>query len=95
MPRNYLALFSSCFIALGLITTQAYPQEALRPVANFAMPASVQGKFDHLGIDYRGSRLFVAAESAHQVLIFDLKNGKYVKSIEGNEIPHATLCARI
>jgi DNA-binding beta-propeller fold protein YncE len=74
---------------LGLIAQQAYSQEALRSVAKFAMPASVRGKFDHLGIDYKGSRLFVAAESAHQVLIFDLKSGKYLRSIEGIEIPHA------
>jgi len=89
MSRKYLALFSSCFITLGLIASQAYPQEPLRPVSKFTMPASVQGKFDHLGIDYKGSRIFVAAETAHQVLIFDLKTGKYLKSIEGIEIPHA------
>ena len=71
------------------MTMQAYSQEALRPVAKFAMPATVQGKFDHLGIDIKGNRIFVAAESAHQVLIFDLKSGKYLKSIEGIEIPHA------
>jgi DNA-binding beta-propeller fold protein YncE len=53
------------------------------------MPDSVQGKFDHLGIDPRGGRLFVAAESAHQVLVFDLKSGKYLRSITGIEIPHA------
>lgn len=55
------------------------------------MPASVQGKVDHLGIDCRGSRLFVAAETAHQVLIFDLKNGEYLRSRAGIEIPHAAL----
>jgi sugar lactone lactonase YvrE len=87
--RNYFSFSSSCFIALGLIAPQAFPQEAIRPVAKFAMPASIQGKFDHLAIDNRGSRLFVAAESAHQVLIFDLKSGKYLRSIEGIEIPHA------
>ena len=51
MPRNCLALFSTCFIALSLITSRAYPQEALQPIARFGMPASVQGPFDHLGID--------------------------------------------
>jgi hypothetical protein len=66
MKRNYLVLFSSCFIALRLITPQAYPQETLRQSAKFAMPASVQGKFDQLGIDYRDNRLSVAAETAHQ-----------------------------
>jgi DNA-binding beta-propeller fold protein YncE len=55
------------------------------------MPSSIQGKFDHLGIDQKGGRLFVAAESAHQVLVFDLKSGKYLRSIAGIEIPHAIL----
>lgn len=53
------------------------------------MPASVQGKFDHLGVDQNGGRLFVAAESAHKVLIFDLKSGKYLRSINDIQIPHA------
>jgi hypothetical protein len=47
------------------------------------------GKFDHLGIDPKGGRLFVAAESAHQVLVFGLKSGKYLRSIDEIEIPHA------
>jgi len=53
------------------------------------MPASVRGKFDHLGIDSKGTRLFVAAETAHQVLVFDLKSGEYMRSIDDIEIPHA------
>ncbi len=55
------------------------------------MPSSVQGKFDHLGIDLRGRRLFAAAESAHQVLIFDLGTGRFLHAIQGIEIPHAIL----
>ncbi|MGI8771808.1 MAG: YncE family protein [Acidobacteriaceae bacterium] len=89
MLRNRLVLVSSCLILLGLFTRHACSEEPLRPVAKFVMPASVQGRFDHLGIDQKGSRLFVAAESAHQVLIFDLKSGKYLRSITGIQIPHA------
>ena len=89
MPRNGLVLILSCLVILSLPIQTAYSQETLQPVAKFVMPASVQGKFDHLGIDERGSRLFVAAESAHQVLVFDLKSGKYLRSITGIEIPHA------
>ena len=61
----------------------------LKLAAKYEMPAQVTGRFDHLGIDLRGGRLFVAAETAHQVLVFDLKTGKYLQSIEGIEIPHA------
>jgi DNA-binding beta-propeller fold protein YncE len=89
MPRSRLALVSSCLIAMGLTIQQAQSQTALRPVGKLVMPASVQGKFDHLGIDQQGGRLFVAAESAHQVLVFDLKTDQYLRSIDGIEIPHA------
>jgi DNA-binding beta-propeller fold protein YncE len=89
MPHNRLALVSSCLVALSPITLQAHSQTALRPVGKLVMPASVQGKFDHLGIDQKAGRLFVAAESAHQVLIFDLRNDKYLRSIDGVQIPHA------
>ncbi len=89
MPHIRLGLVLSCLVILGVPTRPAYSQEPLRLAAKFAMPTSVQGKFDHLGIDQRGNRLFVAAESAHQVLVFDLKSGKYLRSINGIEIPHA------
>ena len=89
MPFCRLLFVSSCLIAMGIAVPQAYSQTPLKPVAKLVMPSSVQGKFDHLGIDQKGGRLFVAAESAHQVLVFDLKSGKYLRSIEGIEIPHA------
>jgi DNA-binding beta-propeller fold protein YncE len=89
MPFCRLLFVSSCLIAMGIAVPQAYSQTPLKPVAKLVMPSSVQGKFDHLGIDQKGGRLFVAAESAHQVLVFDLHSGKYLRSIEGIEIPHA------
>jgi DNA-binding beta-propeller fold protein YncE len=88
MPRRLL-LISSCLIALTFMTASAQSAAPLQLASKLEMPASVQGRFDHLGIDQRRGRLFVAAESAHQVLVFDLKSGKYVRSIDGIEIPHA------
>ena len=89
MPRGGLSLILSSLVLLTLPSRAAPAQHALRPVAKFVMPASLHGKFDHLGIDQRGGRLFVAAESAHQVLVFDVKSGKYLRSITDIEIPHA------
>jgi DNA-binding beta-propeller fold protein YncE len=87
---RYSLLFPlSLLVVSGLLGRSAYAQEPLQPITKFVMPASVQGKFDHLGIDEKGGRLFVAAESAHQVLVFDLKSGKYLRSISGIGIPHA------
>jgi DNA-binding beta-propeller fold protein YncE len=89
MPLNRLLVVSSCLIALTFTTASAQPQAPLQLVTKLTMPTSVHGKFDHLGIDEKGSRLFVAAESVHQVLVFDLKSGKYLRSINDVEIPHA------
>ena len=41
------------------------------------------------GIDENGNWLLVAPESAHQVLVFDLKSGKYVRSIPDIQTPRA------
>jgi hypothetical protein len=60
-------------------------------VAKYRMPAGVRGRFDHLAADVPGNRLFVTAESAHQVLVFNLRTGKYLRSITGIQIPHAIL----
>jgi DNA-binding beta-propeller fold protein YncE len=89
MVRSGLVLISGCLLALGLSIRPAYSQAPLQPVGKFLMPPSIQGRFDHLGIDEKGGRLFVAAENAHQVLVFDLNSGKYLRSITGIQIPHA------
>jgi DNA-binding beta-propeller fold protein YncE len=88
--RRYSLLFSlSLLVVSGVAAQSSYAEQPLQPATKLVMPNSVQGKFDHLGIDEMGGRLFVAAESAHQVLVFDLKSGKYLRSITGIEIPHA------
>ncbi|HKV27684.1 MAG TPA: YncE family protein [Candidatus Acidoferrales bacterium] len=66
--------------------------EPLAPVAKYKMPSDVKGRFDHLGVDLRGNRLFLAAETAHEVLVFNLRTGRYIRAITGIGIPHAILC---
>jgi DNA-binding beta-propeller fold protein YncE len=63
----------------------------LKLVAKYTMPAGVKGGFDHLAADVPGNRLFLAAESAHEVLIFNLRTGKYLRAITGIGVPHAIL----
>lgn len=82
-----VALSAICVPAL--LAVQARAAEPLQLVQKFAMPASVHGRFDHLGIDVQGNRLFAAAESAHQVLVFDLRSGRFIRSIDDIQIPHA------
>lgn len=73
------------------LTVSAFAETPLKLAAKYDMPASVQGRFDHLGFDVKGNRLFLTAESAHEVLVFNLHSGKFLRAITGVEIPHAVL----
>lgn len=81
-------MHSGSLACLALLGTAALAAPLPR-VGVFHMPASVTGRFDHLTVDTAGNRLFLAAESAHEVLIFNLRSGRYERAITGIEIPHA------
>src|SRR5579872_604919 len=74
------------------IVPVAFAQTAppLKLAAKYEIPASVKGRFDHLGLDTAGNLLFVVAEEGGQVLVFDLGSGKIVKTIAVPH-PHAVL----
>src|SRR6202049_1462644 len=82
------------FVVALLLSTlpPAFAQTAapLKLVTKYEIPASVKGRFDHLGLDMAGNRLFVVAEEGGQVLVFDLGTGKIVKTISVPH-PHAVL----
>lgn len=84
----------ACMVAAMLPTCPSALAQAhspLRLVQKDTMLTNIQGHFDHLAVDLPGNRIYAAAESAHQVLIFNLNSGKYLGSI-GNIIkPHAVL----
>jgi DNA-binding beta-propeller fold protein YncE len=79
----------ACLFALAALAPVTPAQQPMPPAAPIPMPATVTGRFDHLGIDVKRGRLFAAAETIHQVPVFDLKSGVYLRSIEDIQIPHA------
>ncbi len=85
--KTLLAAAAALLLASGAAT--GAPKPPLKLVAKYKMPADVQGRFDHLAADVAGNRLFLAAESAHEVLVFNLHTGKYLRAIPNIEIPHA------
>lgn len=91
MSQRFSFLAGVFLLAIMDFASATYAQQPapMTLVQKDRMPASVQGRFDHLGIDVHGNRLFAAAEAAHQVLVFDLRTGKYLRSIDDIEIPHA------
>ena len=79
MPRP-LSIFS--FIALAY----AQPGEPLRLVGTVPMP-QVEGRIDHMSIDVKGQRLFVAALGNNTLEVIDVKNHKQVHTISGLREP--------
>jgi len=88
MNKLKLSLMAAFLLSAQVVAAQnAAP---LKLAAKYEMPASVKGRFDHLGIDGAGNRLFVVAEEAKEVLVFDLATGKFIREIKV-EHPHAVL----
>src|SRR5438552_3546423 len=82
--RSILILFSCGFLAC------AQQGEPLRQVGAVALPG-VQGRIDHLSVDLKNQRLFVAALGNNTIEVIDLKNSKRVHSLAGLAEPQGIL----
>jgi hypothetical protein len=60
----------------------AQDKESLRLVQTIPMP-NVKGRIDHMDVDVKGQRLFVAGLENGSVEVIDLRAGKWSKSIPG------------
>ena len=71
-------------IVLASWSTQAYAQDhvPLRLVQTIPMP-NVKGRIDHMDVDVKGKRLFVAGLENGSLEVVDLQAGKWLKSIPG------------
>ena len=87
-----MKLFLSALAIAAFVTGStgfAQPAAPLKLVAKYKMPANITGRFDHLTADPGSNRLLVTAETAHEVLVFDLRSGDYLRALSGIGIPHA------
>lgn len=87
---NKIRLFLAATFLLSAPLVAAQTAAPLKLVTKYDMPADVKGRFDHLGIDMGGNRLFVVGEEAQQVLVFDLATGHLIHTIKVDH-PHAVL----
>ena len=71
-------------IVLASWSTPAYAQDhaPLRLVQTIPMP-NVKGRIDHMDVDVKGKRLFVAGLENGSLEVVDLQTGKWSKSIPG------------
>src|SRR5215471_7695004 len=70
--------------------TWAQQNAPLRQVGAVSLP-DVEGRIDHLSIDVKGQRLFVAALGNNTLEIIDLKNNRRIHSIPGLAEPQGIL----
>jgi hypothetical protein len=71
---------------LAFTAATACAQEPLRQVQTIPLP-DVSGRIDHMAVDIKGQRLFVAALGNDTVEIVDLAAGKRVETVRGFQEP--------
>jgi len=71
-------------ILLASLSAQAYAQNnvPLRLIRTIPMP-NVKGRIDHMDVDVKGKRLFVAGLENGSLEVVDLQAGKWLKSVPG------------
>jgi hypothetical protein len=81
-------LHSIFLIGLAALAVRAQAQDAtwLRLVQTIPLP-NVEGRIDHMTVDLKGQRLFIAALGNNTVEVLDLRAGKRIRSITGLHEP--------
>ena len=75
-------------VVFAVITMDAQAQESavLRMVQTIPLP-NVEGRIDHMAVDVKGQRLFIAALGNNTIEVVDLQSGKRTQSIGGFSEP--------
>src|SRR5215467_12830513 len=73
-------------LTLFAARVQAEESAALRSVQTIPLP-SVEGRIDHMAVDIKGQRLFIAALENNTVEVLDLRVGRHIRSITGLHEP--------
>ena len=94
MNKLSLMLSVAVVFLIGCATRLANSQEGakqlLRLVQTISMP-NVKGRLDHMEVDVKGKRLFVAALENGTLEVVDLGHSKWLRSIPGFKKPQGAL----
>src|SRR5437016_9137405 len=71
-------------------TSQESAKQPLRLVQTIPLP-NVKGRLDHMDVDFKGKRLFVAGLENGTFEVVDLQAGNWVRSIPGFKKPQGPL----
>jgi DNA-binding beta-propeller fold protein YncE len=83
--KGFLNVLLIGLAVIGL-DVQAEESPPLRMVQTIPLP-NVEGRIDHLAVDLKGQRLFIAALGNNTVEVLDLYAGKRIRSITGFREP--------
>ena len=89
MKRRLATILSSIlllFMAILCGESAAQEREVLRLAQTIPMP-NVKGRIDHMDVDVKGKRLFVAGLENGSLEVVDLNAGKWTKSVPGFQKP--------
>lgn len=95
IPDNFLrnhARALTLAISLLAVGATARGTEPLQLTKTIPLP-DVSGRLDHMGIDVKGARLFVAALENNTVEVIDLRAGKWLRRVPGFSKPQGVFYA--
>lgn len=82
--RSFLLLLS--MLTAVCLPLHAEDHPALKLVMRVELPG-VKGRFDHMAVDVKGQRLFMAALGNNTVEVIDVREGKRLRSLSGFQKP--------
>jgi DNA-binding beta-propeller fold protein YncE len=84
--RLAIILVNALLLLTMSVRSIAQETQALRLAQTIPMP-NVKGRIDHMDVDVKGMRLFVAGLENGSLEVVDLKAGKWLKSVPGFQKP--------
>src|SRR3979490_3509691 len=88
--KSWLIAAGLLMAGSGIAFSQAIGKQPLRLVQTIPLP-NVKGRLDHMDVDVKGKRLFVAGLENGTFEVVDLQAGKWRRSIPGFEKPQGAL----
>src|SRR6266850_1964162 len=89
-PLHFPALVLCILVCATLTVSQEGARQPLRLVQTISIP-NVKGRLDHMEVDARGQRLFLAGLENGTFEVVDLKTGKWMRSIPGFKKPQGAV----
>ncbi len=87
---RYLRNITAVFVFSMACFSAAQTGSSLKVYGTYNMPG-VEGRIDHIAIDVKSGRLFVAALGNGSVEVIDLKNGRVIHSIKNLSEPQGVV----